>query len=177
MILHWIKPESPSPKDAFCQDWLKLAQWFLGKRFLNIAELFLLIYFYLSLKKCVVFIWTNLNSHPRIFNYAKFGWNWPIASGERVYLMSMNNFCFITIISPWKGVVLHLNRLESPSLKNRPHGSGGEIKNVRSLPKWQTTDKFGSEKITWALNGSSELKTEMELIKLQNHVSGTWIIQ
>ena len=49
--------------------------------------------------------------------------------------MSINNFCYITIISPWKGVVLYLNRLESPSLKNRPHGSGGEIKNVRSLPK------------------------------------------
>ena len=32
MALHLNKHESPSPKDALCQVWLKLAQWFLRIR-------------------------------------------------------------------------------------------------------------------------------------------------
>ena len=30
--LHLNKLESPSPKDALCQGWMKLAQWFLRRR-------------------------------------------------------------------------------------------------------------------------------------------------
>jgi hypothetical protein len=30
------KPESPSPKDDLCQVWLKLAQWFWRRKFLNV---------------------------------------------------------------------------------------------------------------------------------------------
>ena len=33
---HLNKIESPSPKIALCQIWLKLAQWFWRRRFLNI---------------------------------------------------------------------------------------------------------------------------------------------
>ena len=32
IVLHLTKLESPSPKDALCQDWLKLAQWFWRRR-------------------------------------------------------------------------------------------------------------------------------------------------
>ena len=32
MVLHLNKLEFPSPKDAFCQVWLKLAQWFWRRR-------------------------------------------------------------------------------------------------------------------------------------------------
>ena len=32
--------ESPSPKDALCQVWLKLAQWFWRRRFLNFVNVF-----------------------------------------------------------------------------------------------------------------------------------------
>ena len=32
LYLHLNKLESPSPKDALCQVWLKLAQWFLEKK-------------------------------------------------------------------------------------------------------------------------------------------------
>ena len=32
MVLHLNKLESPSPKDALCQVWLKLAQWFWRRR-------------------------------------------------------------------------------------------------------------------------------------------------
>ena len=36
-----LEIESHSPKDALCQVWLKLAQWFWRKRFLNFAILYL----------------------------------------------------------------------------------------------------------------------------------------
>ena len=37
---HLNKLESPSPKDALCQVWLKLAQWFWRRRFLNFVNVF-----------------------------------------------------------------------------------------------------------------------------------------
>ena len=45
------KIESNSPKDALCQVWLKLAQWFWRRRFLNFANVFSLFYNYLPLEK------------------------------------------------------------------------------------------------------------------------------
>ena len=38
--LHLNKLESPSPKDALCQVWLKLAQWFGRRRFFNFVNVF-----------------------------------------------------------------------------------------------------------------------------------------
>ena len=37
--LHLNKPKFPSPKDALCQVWLKMAQWF-WRRFLNFVNVF-----------------------------------------------------------------------------------------------------------------------------------------
>ena len=51
MVLHLNKIESPSPKDALCQVWLKLAQWFWRRRFLNFVNVFSLIRNYLPLEK------------------------------------------------------------------------------------------------------------------------------
>ena len=51
LVLHLKKLESPSPKDALCQVWLKLAQWFWRRRFLNFVNVFLLFLNYLSLEK------------------------------------------------------------------------------------------------------------------------------
>ena len=79
--LHLIKLESTSPKDALCQVWLKLAQWFWRKRFFKFINVFSHFRNYLPLNW--PFIWTNLNSlHPRIL-CAKFCWNWPTCSGEK----------------------------------------------------------------------------------------------
>jgi hypothetical protein len=39
--LHLNKLESPPPKDDLCQVWLKLAQWFWRRRFLNDPNQFL----------------------------------------------------------------------------------------------------------------------------------------
>ena len=50
MVLHFKKLESPSPKDALCQVWLKLAQWF-WRRFLNFVNVFSLFHNYLPLEK------------------------------------------------------------------------------------------------------------------------------
>ena len=44
------KLESPSPKDALCQVWLKLAQWFWRRRFFNFVNVFSLFRNYLPLE-------------------------------------------------------------------------------------------------------------------------------
>ena len=50
-ILHLIKLESPSSKEALCQVWLKLAPWFWRRRFFNFFNVFTLFLNYLPLKK------------------------------------------------------------------------------------------------------------------------------
>ena len=50
-VLHLNKLELPSPKDAICQVWLKLAQWFWSKRFLNLVNVVSLFHNYLPLEK------------------------------------------------------------------------------------------------------------------------------
>ena len=119
-VLHLNKFKCSSPKDAQCQVWLKLAQWFC-RRFLIFINAFLLFRNYLPLER---------------------------------------------------SRALYLNKLEFPSPKdelcqvwlkldgwNWPSGSGKEDENEKSLQQRQrqTTDKFWSEKLTWAF-GSGELK-------------------
>ena len=74
--LHLNKLESPSPKNALCQVWLKLAQWFWRRRFFNFVNVFSLFWNYLPLEKGRALHLINLNPlHSRIL-CAKFGWNW-----------------------------------------------------------------------------------------------------
>ena len=40
MVLYLNKLEPPSPKDALCQVWLKLAPWLRKKRFFNFVNVF-----------------------------------------------------------------------------------------------------------------------------------------
>ena len=51
LALHLNKYESPSPKDALCQVWLKLALLFLRRRFLKFVNVFSLFHYYLTLEK------------------------------------------------------------------------------------------------------------------------------
>ena len=53
VALYFNKFESPSPKDALCLVWLKLAQWFLRRKFLKFVNVFLLFRYYLPLEKGV----------------------------------------------------------------------------------------------------------------------------
>ena len=50
--LHLNKLESPSPKDALCHVWLKMAEWF-WRRFFNFVNVFSLFCNYLPLEKGV----------------------------------------------------------------------------------------------------------------------------
>ena len=47
----FVNLESPSPKDALCLNWLKLAQWSWRRKFKNFANVFSLFPKYLPLKK------------------------------------------------------------------------------------------------------------------------------
>ena len=49
--LHLNKLQFSSPKDALCQIWLKLAQWFWRRRFFNVVTVFSLFRNYLPLEK------------------------------------------------------------------------------------------------------------------------------
>ena len=54
VILHFNKLEFISPKDALSQVWLKLAQWFLERRFVNDGNHFSPFCYFLLLEKIVV---------------------------------------------------------------------------------------------------------------------------
>ena len=105
MVHHLNKLESRSSKDDFCQVWLKLAQWFWRTNFFNFVNVFSLFLCYLPLEKSGPFIWTNLNPLHLSMLCAKFDWKWPSGFGEDFLNLSMY-FCYIVIISPWKGWAL-----------------------------------------------------------------------
>ena len=64
--------EFTSTKDALCQVWFKVAQWF-WRRFLKVVNAFLQHHYYLPLENDAV-LYLNVNSlHPRML-CAKFGW-------------------------------------------------------------------------------------------------------
>ena len=77
--LHLKKLESPLPKDALCQVWLKLARWFWRRKFSNFDVLLLLLN-YLPLEKgrgpSFEQTWIL---YPRML-CAKLRWNWPSGS-------------------------------------------------------------------------------------------------
>ena len=80
--LHLHKLESPSPKDALCQIWLKFAQWFWRRRFLNFVNIFSLFLNYLPSEKAVDLHLNKLDPHHKRLFCAKFGWTLPNSSGE-----------------------------------------------------------------------------------------------
>ena len=78
--LHLNKLESPLPKDALCQVWLKLAKWFWRRIFFNSVNVFSLFHNNIPLEKGGALFWNKFESpHPRML-CAKFGWNWPSGS-------------------------------------------------------------------------------------------------
>ena len=102
MVLQKNKLESPSSKDALCQVWLILAQWFWRRGFFNLSIYSLYFVIISPWKRVGPFIWTNLNPlHPRII-YAMFSWNWPSGYGEEDFLNLSMYFHNSVIISTWK---------------------------------------------------------------------------
>ena len=114
--LHLNKLESPSPKDALCQVWLKLAQWFWRRRFLNFVNVFSLFHNYLPFGKGVVLHLKKLESpSPKValcqvwLIMAQWFWRRSFLNFNNVFSLFHNYLPF------GKGVVLHFNKIESPS--------------------------------------------------------------
>ena len=82
VALHLNKLESPSPKNALCQVWLKLAQWLRRRRFFNVFNVFLLFPNYLPLKKDVALHLNKLESPSPRDTLCQIGRNWPSGSEE-----------------------------------------------------------------------------------------------
>ena len=72
MVLHLYKLESPSPKDALSQIWLKLAQRFWRWRFLNFVNVFSLFHNYHPLEKDWALHLNKLRA-PNFFNQETLG--------------------------------------------------------------------------------------------------------
>ena len=113
------KLESPSPKDAFCQVWLKLAQWFWRRRFLNFVNVFSLFHNYLPLEKAGALYLNKLESpSPKDalcqvwLKLAQWFWRRRFFNFVNVFLLFRN------YLPLEKGVALHLNKLESLSPKD-----------------------------------------------------------
>ena len=51
LVLHLNKLESPSLNDAFCQNWLKLAQWFWRRIFQNFINVYFHYFIIISSRK------------------------------------------------------------------------------------------------------------------------------
>ena len=114
--LHLNKLESPPPKDALCQVWLKLAQWFWRKRFLNSINVFSLFSNYLPLEKDRALHLNKLESLSPTDALCQVWlklaqWFW---SGEEDFVFLL----FHTYLPLEKGEALYLNKFESPSLLN-----------------------------------------------------------
>ena len=106
----WI----PIIQGCLCQDWLKLAQWFLWRGFFNFVNVFSLFRNYLPLEKGGDLHLCKLESpclYPRVWlKLAQ--WIW-----RRRFLNFINVF-FANYLPLEEGEALHLNKLESTSPKD-----------------------------------------------------------
>ena len=111
--LHLNKIESPSPKDALFQVWLKLAEWFL-RRFFNFLNIFALFHNYPPIEKGRALHLNKIESPSPKDGCAKFGLNWLSGSGEEDFFNFVNVFSLFRNYLPLeKGGALHLNKLGS----------------------------------------------------------------
>ena len=110
------KLESPSPKDALCQVWLKLAQWFWRRIhvFFNFVNVFSLFHNYLPLEKGGILLLNKFESPKDALCHVWLKlaqWFW-----RRRFLNFVNVFwLFPNYVPLGKGGVLHLKKLESRS--------------------------------------------------------------
>ena len=116
--LHLNKLESPSPKDALCQVWLKLALWFWRRRFFNFVNVLLLFRNYLPLEKGRALHLNKLEfPSPKDalcqvwLKLAQWFWRRRFLNFVYVFLLFRN-------LPLENGGALHLNKLEFPSPKN-----------------------------------------------------------
>ena len=118
IVFSFEEIESPSPKDALCQDWLKLAQWLWRREFFKF-NVFSLFRNYLPLEKSRALHLNKLESPSPEDALCQVWlilarWYW-----RRRFLKVVNLFLLFPNYLPFgKGVAIHLNNLESPSPKD-----------------------------------------------------------
>ena len=102
------------PRDALCQVWLKLVQWYLRRRFLNLVNVYLVLVIISPWKTECPFIWTNLNPFTQgCFVLIKFCWKVLV---QWFWRNVFSLFCYSLPLE--KAGAFHLNKLEYPSLKD-----------------------------------------------------------
>ena len=172
MVLHLNKLESPSPKDALWQVWLKLTQWF-WRRFFNFVNVFLLFHNYLPLEKGGALLLKNFESPSSKDALCQVWlklaqWLW-IRFLDFVNVFSL----FGNYLPLEKGWALHLNKLQSPSLKEGFcqvwlklaqwfWRRGWKCEKFTTTTTTTPTDKFWSEMLARAF-GSGELNISQHL--------------
>jgi hypothetical protein len=117
--LHLNKLESPPPKDDLCQVWLKLAQWFWRRRFLNDPNQFLHFCNYLPFEEDLALYLNKLeftshkdNVYQVWLNLASWFWRRRFFKNFNVFLL----FCYYLPLE--RDNPLHLKKLESPTPKD-----------------------------------------------------------
>ena len=170
LFLHLKKLESPSSKNASCWDWLKFAHWFWRRRFFNFENVISRFRNYLAFEKGGALHLNKLvsPSHKDALcqvwlKFTQQFWRRRFLNFVHVFSQFLNYLplgrvgsFFWTNLNP-----LHPRMLCVKFGWNWPSGSE-EDENVKSLRQRQqqqrrlTTDKFWSEKLTWAF-GSGEL--------------------
>ena len=119
MVLHLNKLESPSPKDALCQVWLKLAQWFWRRRSLNFSNVFSPFRNYLTLGKergpSFEQIWIRFTQGCFVPSFVEIG---SVVLEKKVFKFHQCISLFCNYLPLKRGRALHLNKLEFPSPKN-----------------------------------------------------------
>ena len=119
MALHVNKLESPLSKDALCQLWLKLAQLFWRKIFLNVFNRISNFCYYLPLEKGVAALHMSKLESPQPKNALCQVWLKLALWFWRRFLNIFNiilHFCYYLPLD--KGVSLHLHNLKSPPPKD-----------------------------------------------------------
>ena len=119
VALYLNKFESPPPKNALCQVWMKLAQWSLRRRFFLSSSIYFNYFLIFSTWKRVwPFIWKKLES-PSPKDALCQVWLKSALTFLRRFLTFINVYLLFPYYLPLeKDVALHLNKLESPLPKN-----------------------------------------------------------
>ena len=92
-FFHLKKLEFPSPKDALCQDWLKLTQWLWRRKFFNFVDIFSLFHNYLPFERGGALYLNKMESHSHKKLSAQFGWNWPSSSRTNLNPLHQSMLC------------------------------------------------------------------------------------
>ena len=149
------KLESPSPKDAFFQVWLRLAQWFVRRFLIKILLMYFRFFVITSpWKRVGPFISGNFNPlYPRML-CAKFDWNKPGGSWEDSNFINIFLLLYCLLLLE-KGMALYLNKPQSLLPKDAlckefgwhwPSGSGEEDENVKNLQTYRWTVGWTTDK-------------------------------